>query len=300
MNSRYTNLFRFFFAMVDLGFLNCLHIALIFSLSRIWGINDQAYLVYFAFTNMAWLGCAYITGIYINDRLLHFMNYAKRSIKAFIIYVIVILIFIFFYHFDYSRLFIVLNVGGFGIILLVSRILFILGGDYIRERRRFNKRVVVVGYNELSKKLVNYFNLDNERVLMEGYFENYNAVHELSLYPILGKVRDVVDYAIQNKINEIYSTISPESNSIIYELANMAERNLIHFKFVPDFHSFVNRNVYLDYVQEIPILSLRPEPLEDIAARIKKRFFDIVFSCLVILFILSWILPLPGNAGGWD
>lgn len=220
------------------------------------------------------------------------MRTAKLTIKAFLFYFFIMMIFVFAYHFDYSRLFVALSIGGFGFLLLTSRILFILTGDYLQSRKRFNKKVIVIGYNDISKRLVHYFNTDNERIHMEGYFDNYEKIHELSLYPILGDINDTINYALQGNINEIYSTISPEKNPVIYELAALAEKNLIHFKFVPDFHLFVNRNVHLDYFQEIPILSLRSEPLEDIAARIKKRLVDIIFSFGVIIFILSWLTPI--------
>src|SRR5690606_18971276 len=34
------------------------------------------------------------------------------------------------------------------------------------------------------------------------------------------------------------------------------------------------------------------EPLEDFGVKVKKRVFDIVFSSLVALFLLSWLVPL--------
>lgn len=289
MNSRYTNLFRFFFAALDLCFLNITHILLVLLLDRIQGINDPAYPIYFLFSNMIWLGCAYATAVYVNDRLLDFVRYARRSIRTFLLYFVIILIFIFIYHYSYSRLFIILNFLIFGAILFVSRIAFIWGGYYLQDKNRYNKKVIILGYNEVSKKLVNYFNMNKERVQMEGYFEELENIHELSLYPILGNPDDCLSYAIKHKINEIYSTISPEKSPAIYDLISTAEKNLIRFRFVPDLHLFINRNFYVDYVQEIPILSLRPEPLEDIANRIKKRIFDILFSTLVIIGILSWL-----------
>lgn len=291
MNSRYTNLFRFFFAALDLCLLNLLHIILIRSLHRIWG-EVEPYFIYCLVSNIAWLCCGYITALYVNDRLLNFMRSAKITIKAFLLYFFIMMVFVFAYHFDYSRLFVILSISSYGFLLLISRVFFILAGDYLQSRERFNKKVIVIGYNEVSKKLVNYFSANNERIHMEGYFDNYEKIHELSLYPILGDVNDTVNYAIQKRINEIYSTISPEKDPAIYDLAGLAEKNLIHFKFVPDFHLFINRNVHLDYFQEIPILSLRSEPLEDIAARIKKRFIDILFSLGVIIFILSWLAPI--------
>ena len=37
------------------------------------------------------------------------------------------------------------------------------------------------------------------------------------------------------------------------------------------------------------------EPLEDIANRIKKRLFDILFSLLIIVFVLTWLIPILGS-----
>jgi putative colanic acid biosynthesis UDP-glucose lipid carrier transferase len=67
---------------------------------------------------------------------------------------------------------------------------------------------------------------------------------------------------------------------------------MIRFKFVPDFRMFVNRNIHVDIVESIPILSFRSEPLEDIVASSKKRLFDIMFSLFIIVFLLSWLVPL--------
>ncbi len=42
----------------------------------------------------------------------------------------------------------------------------------------------------------------------------------------------------------------------------------------------------------MPVLSIRTEPLNDVSNRIKKRLFDIGVSLLVIVFVLSWLVPL--------
>ena len=110
--------------------------------------------------------------------------------------------------------------------------------------------------------------------------------------PIIGNISYSINYALENNISEIYSTVSPEKNKNIYELAHIAETNFIRFKFVPDFRMFVNRAVHIDFARNIPVLSLRTEPLENLDSQIKKRWFDIVFSLFIIFFILSWLMPL--------
>ena len=44
----------------------------------------------------------------------------------------------------------------------------------------------------------------------------------------------------------------------------------------------------------MPVLSFRKEPLKDSISRFSKRVFDIIFSSLVLIFILSWLYPILG------
>ncbi|HXO73685.1 MAG TPA: exopolysaccharide biosynthesis polyprenyl glycosylphosphotransferase, partial [Puia sp.] len=141
-------------------------------------------------------------------------------------------------------------------------------------------------------KLAYNFTMQKKHTMVEGYFEDSSIVDELSLLPIIGNIDDCISYAVKNNVNEIYSTISPEVNTSIYEMAHTAERSLIRFKFVPDFKFYVNRNIHMEYMNEFPVLSLRPEPLEEVTNSIKKRIFDILFSLFVIIFILSWLTPI--------
>jgi len=54
--------------------------------------------------------------------------------------------------------------------------------------------------------------------------------------------------------------------------------------------------VYIDYLEDMPVLSLRREPLEDLGNQIRRRIFDVVVSLLVVVFVLSWMVPLVGLA----
>lgn len=292
MNITYTNLFRFFFALVDFLAINIIHLTLLLNLNRVHGANSQKYTILFIVCNIAWLACAYITGLYIHDELFNFERFAKRTVQAFILFITSVLVFVFLYNFSYSRLFISLNIICIGLSLLISRILFIWSIEYFGRQERFNKKIVLLGYNELSRQLVNYFSTNSKSISIEGYFEDYHNINELSIYPILGKRDECVSYAIKHNVKEIYSTISPEKHSYVYALAQAAEKNMIRFKFVPDFRMFVNRNVHVDIIESIPILSFRAEPLEDIVASSKKRSFDVLFSLFAIIFLLSWMIPL--------
>jgi putative colanic acid biosynthesis UDP-glucose lipid carrier transferase len=101
-----------------------------------------------------------------------------------------------------------------------------------------------------------------------------------------------LEYSRRNNVTEIYSCRSPEIDMDLYALADQAEKSFIRFKFVPDFKTYINCDFHVDLEEGIPVLSLHREPLDDMTNRIKKRFFDIAFSAFVIVFFLSWIIPI--------
>jgi putative colanic acid biosynthesis UDP-glucose lipid carrier transferase len=292
MNSRYTGLFRFSLACIDLVVLNLVQLILMNTMHRVPVDAGAAYLLLFFMTNILWLVSAYATAVYIEDGTVNHYRFAKRSIKSLITFFLLMVLFIFFYHYQYSRMFILISFTVFSVVLVCVRLCIIGMSLFANKVGRTGKKVVIVGYNEVAIKLAQRFSEQKNISSVEGYFEDQQMVGELSLLPIIGNIDECLQYAVQNNINEIYSTISPESNAYIYEMAHTAEKALIRFKFVPDFKLYVNRVTHMEYIDQFPILSLRPEPLEDVTNSIKKRVFDVFFSMLVIVFLLSWLVPV--------
>ena len=289
MNSSSRDLYRFSFAVFDLLSLNVVHFVLMLLMKDVSGSKE--YFLLFLLHNVAWIGCAYVTALYIGK---HESNdeFFRRSVVSFLLFSGISLMFIFLYRFSYSRLFVILVYIFYGTVFLISRTLYVGAGYYMSKQLPFNKKAIIIGYNELAKGLAENFTRYNKSISVIGYFEDKQLSADISDIPILGNINDSINYAIENNVAEIYSTVSPEENSFIYELAHEAETNFIRFKFVPDFRLFINREIHVDFLKNIPILSLRPEPLENLDSRIKKRCLDIAFSIIVIFTLLSWLVPI--------
>ena len=285
---------KFLFALCDLLLLNLIHFILV--LARVGAPSQDPlpknYFTILFIANMAWLVSAYFNGLYLNNGILKYEKFAKLTTQTFVLFLTLMLLYLFLIQFDHGRQFISLNFIAFGVLLFVTRFVIIIRNDYFPKKGRNSRNIIILGYNELSKQLVEYFATNTKAFTIKGYFEDYNNINELSAFPILGMRNECVAYAIENGVKEIYSTISPETHSYVYELAHTAEKNMIRFKFVPDFRMFINRNFHVEIINSIPILSLRSEPLEDPAEGLKKRLFDVVFSFLVITLILSWLVPI--------
>jgi putative colanic acid biosynthesis UDP-glucose lipid carrier transferase len=133
--------------------------------------GSREYILLFVINNAAWIVCAYTTALYIGKHN-STDNFFKRSVISFFLFFAISLLFIFLIDFDYSRLFVILIFIGFGIIILISRTLYVGAAYYLRKQYPLQRKVIVIGYNELGKKLVENFTRFNKTLSVVGYFED--------------------------------------------------------------------------------------------------------------------------------
>lgn len=151
------------------------------------------------------------------------------------------------------------------------------GGNY--------RNTVIFGANKKTMALESFFKKNPEYGYKHKKTFSFKDRKEI-------KLDECFSYIINNDIDEIYCSISELSNSQISEIADFSDNNLKILKFLPDNKEIYSKKLKYEYYDYIPILSLRNIPLEDSINMVVKRTFDIVFSSLVIIFILSWLTPL--------
>lgn len=258
---------------------------------EIWSVYFQ----YWTISIAVWLSLSFFLRTYAGKLILVFEYFTKRTTQVYLLWIICILFYLFFSReLRISRLFIILSMTMFGLGLLGNRFLYLGIKKYFKNSHYLIKKVIILGYNDTAKKLAKYFEEDGINTQLIGFIEDNKNVHELSHYPIITDVSKALQVAKEFDVAEIFSTITPEQNKDIYDLMHQAEKECIRFKIVPNLSVFITRDVHIEYFGELPILSLRSEPLDDVGNRIKKRFLDIIVSFFVIVFILSWLVPVLG------
>ncbi|RUA33675.1 MAG: undecaprenyl-phosphate glucose phosphotransferase [Bacteroidetes bacterium] len=154
-----------------------------------------------------------------------------------------------------------------------------------RERVKGNLRnVVIVGKNKKTDQL--------RKVFTERREYGYNFVKQFSPKSVGFQIQYCFDYILENNIDEIYCSVSELKNEEIAQFVNFADNNLKTLKFIPDNKNIFSKKLKFEYYDYIPVLSLRDIPLDDSINAFLKRSFDIVFSLIVILGLLSWLTPL--------
>lgn len=257
--------------------------------------STDAYFKYIILANIAWLLLAFFLRTYSISIVFNFEDFTKRTIQVFLIWIIIILFYLFFSReLTVSRFFIITSTSAFGFGLLVNKFIYLGIFRYFRNSSFLIKKILILGYNETAKKLASHFEQDSLNTQIIGFVEDEENIQELSHYPVLANISDTLRLAKELDIQEIFSTITPEQNNYIYDLMYQSEKECIRFRIVPNLSVFITREVHIEYYGELPILSLRKEPLDDVGNRIKKRALDITISLFVTIFILSWLMPLIG------
>lgn len=257
--------------------------------------SSDAYFKYLTISNSAWLVLSFFLRTYATSHITNFEIFTKRTIQEYLLWIIFLLIYLFFFReLSISRLFIIATSVAFGVGLLINRFIYLGIFSYFRHSDFLVKKVLILGYNDTAKRLVQYFEQEGLNMQILGYIEDEENISELSNYPVLANISDTIQIAKEMEVQEIYSTISPEQNKGIYDLMYRSEEECIRFRIVPNLSIFITREVHIEYLGELPVLSLRKEPLDDIGNRIKKRILDLFASLLVTVFILSWLMPIIG------
>lgn len=294
MNRQFERYLQMTLVILDLVVLNAMYLLCqVIVLKRVHIQFSDAYFRYWLISNGLWILLAFFFRAYAVKVILNFEYYIKRTIQVFLVWIICLLVYLFFSReFDISRLFIIATTASFGFGLLLNRFLYLGIKNYFKHSHRLIKKVLIIGYNETAKKLATYFEEDGLNTQLLGYIEDDSNIQELSHYPVLSDIENTLNVAKEMDVQEIFSTITPEQNKDIYGLMYQAEKECIRFKIVPNLSVFITRDVHIEYFGDLPILSLRSEPLDDVGNRVKKRILDIAVSLFVIVFFLSWMVPI--------
>jgi len=172
--------------------------------------------------------------------------------------------------------FLIIAILKFTVYYLLQKYRVSFGGNY--------RSTVIFGINKKTIALENFFNKNPEYGYLHKKTFNFKNKEQ--------SLTNCFDYILNEGIDEIYCSISELTNTEIADIVDFADNNLKILKFIPDNKEIFSKRLRYEYYDYIPILTLRTIPLEDSVNTIIKRIFDILFSSIVIIFILSWLTPI--------
>lgn len=174
------------------------------------------------------------------------------------------------------------------LISFIKIITFLIQKQY-RSEGNNPKNIVLFGGFSSANVLENLFqNRVDLGYQLRGFFsDNTNDAPQY-----LGNLKKGFNYVLDKKVEEIYCDPSEFDEQKISKIRKFAIENDVELLFIPENNAIYSKDLVLENFGTVSILKPKPLPFEKLETYIIKRVFDLVFSSIVIVFILSWMLPI--------
>ncbi|WP_448699621.1 undecaprenyl-phosphate glucose phosphotransferase [Mucilaginibacter sp. AW1-3] len=298
MIAKYSNFLKTLNLVFDYLILNVSMIITYLEIDRSgisWTVNKQ-YLPIVLSINLIWLLSTNITGLYeyvLNNNSVKTFQSVYKTYILFICFIFVSVVIIIGTNFYFiTRHYLYYSMILFGFLIGVWKTIFLLIRRNNRTLISDSINVVIVGARQSGFELQKFFSENSFKgYKVLGFFDDdASKIANKNLY--LGSNNDFIEYISNNKVDEIFCALPTAEHSTIQKLMLSADKNLIRFRIVPEYHEYLNKPTYLQSFGNIPVIAVREEPLENRFNQLVKRSFDIIFSLFVIVFVLSWLLPI--------
>lgn len=195
---------------------------------------------------------------------------------------------------NFPRTFLIYTYLFFTLFLFLERSL--IRKFFIRIRaNRFNQRnVLLIGSGQTMVKLYHTLSHPAYGYNIVGVFYDEEGVSP-ELQPLyLGKIDQIYEWlSSHSEIQEIYGNFPKEKRGLINIISKFCDNHLIHFYYVPTFDIYAGKLAF-HFVEDIPVVARREEPLSNPTNKFVKRAFDLICSLLFLVLVFPWIYIVVG------
>lgn len=287
---RYSKYFPFLFIVLDIISLNVSFIAASYVKFGRHLLDNDNYISLLGLLNLFWVFVFFSGRLHDLNREQKLGEQINRVLTSLVLNMAIVLsIWFLTKPFYFSRQQLFFTYFFFSILIIGWRVVWFHLIRYYRKRGFNIRKVVVVGYEDLAEKMIQYI----QRNPALGY--QFVGVFDDDLdrnKALLGKTSEVEEFVKRNNVDIFFCNLNILSKERLQQLVNIADSNLIKVKILSPFSKMELSNVSIQNYGFIPVINVNEIPLDNSINQFVKRSFDIVFSILVITFVLSWLLPL--------
>ncbi|HSD64062.1 MAG TPA: exopolysaccharide biosynthesis polyprenyl glycosylphosphotransferase, partial [Ignavibacteriaceae bacterium] len=109
---------------------------------------------------------------------------------------------------------------------------------------------------------------------------------------VIGRIADLEKVIVEKKVDEVVIALPFYASGLLDEIINICNVQAVRVNIIPDYFRFVSKKFQVNMLGDFPIIRVRSEPLAEAHWKVIKRLFDILFSVIVLVFILSWLIPV--------
>lgn len=187
----------------------------------------------------------------------------------------------------YTRNFIIINGLLVFILITLRSIVFKAVLRALRNKGKSIRNLLIVGSDKIGERFREVISKN------PGYGHRFvGFISNLSGKDVVGNFSELDKIIKEKNVEDVVIALHSDSGISLDEIISICNKNAVKIHVIPDFVKFLSSRFQISSVSNLPVITVRDEPLNEFLRRFLKRVFDIVFSLLVIIFILSWFIPL--------
>ena len=248
--------------------------------------------VYFA-SLLIWYISSKVFYLYNDITLVSFSQEVVSLIKVTIFHILLLVFLLFIFKLqDIFRGFIIIYGFLLFSIIVIEKYLYRVVYAKTRKNNENIKATLVVGNKNIANFL-NGSNLSNNNL-------NLNIVGILNDdddgkngYKLLGSIHSIHQILKELTIDQVLVCLPiDEEDKIDYVVSACEQAGILVSILTSPTNQFGIGTKRVTNYANIPILFFKNYPLDDFENQLFKRFFDIIFSFLVIIFVFTWLFPI--------
>ncbi len=250
--------------------------------------------------NIPWVVLVYIIGFsfsyvlfpsLIQFRLIKYEDIIRRATSTcfMMLLFVSLIIFVSKPFADFPRTFLFYSMLAYFIFMLTERIILRKILMRFRANKGNLKNVILVGNEQTVYQLFEILKTPIYGYNIVGFFYDGECTNQEMAAKRLGGTGDIYGWlTVHSNINEIYGYFPKEQHDTINMMSKFCDNHLIRFYYIPAINVFKG-NMAITFMEGIPVIARREEPLRKDSNKLAKRIFDIIFSSFVLLLIFPWI-----------
>lgn len=158
----------------------------------------------------------------------------------------------------------------------------------LREKGKGVRNLLIIGSGDIGKNFRDTIVVNPEYGFkFIGFIDN-----DAEEKDVIGDIKDLEKILSTQEVEEVVIALQNESTQQLDEIIRLCNIHAVKVHIIPDYFRFLSTRFQVSSIGNFPIITARDEPLDEVNRRFLKRTFDIFFSLIIIILILSWLYPI--------
>lgn len=192
-----------------------------------------------------------------------------------------------------SRRFIIFYSLVLSVLLILDRFLIHYLKKIVRKNSTKSRKVLIIGAGKVGISLSN--------LIQSGLYISSTNIIFLDDKPkpnlgssYLGNINNLKLLLENGEVDDVFIALPVRATKRIEEVIDICTNFPVQIHLIPDYFRYTSHPLSYSMLGNMPVINLRYNSINEFPFTLYKRLFDIVFSSIMILGILSWLIPIVG------